>query len=268
MLATRRGRQAGIEARVAWDLLHAGLGWPVAGALISVSFVSSLITVALGIGGGTVMLAVLATLLPGGAIIPVHGLVQLGSNVGRAALMARHVERGVVWPFALGAAAGVSLGGLFVVQLDPATIQIAVGLFILWTILARPPAFLRRSAALAGAFSSFLTMFVGGTGPFVAAFGRAQGFGRMGYVATHATLMTLQHLLKSVVFGLLGFAFSQWLGLIVLLIGSGFLGTVAGRQLLFRIDEARFRLALSLVLGLLALRLIYAGGVALLGAGG
>lgn len=250
-----------------WDLLHAGLGWPVAAALLAVSFASSFITVAFGIGGGAVMLAVLATLLPGAAIIPVHGLVQLGSNVGRAAIMARYLQTNVVWPFAFGALIGVALGGLFVVQLDPAVIQIGVGAFILWTVLFKPPGFLRRSAAITGVFSSFLTMFFGGTGPFVAAFVRAQGIDRMGYVATHATLMTLQHLLKTLAFGLLGFAFSGWLGLIALLIAFGFLGTLAGKQVLTRIDERRFKLVLSVILSVLALRLIYAGGVSLLGPG-
>ena len=59
--------------------------------------------------------------------------------------------------FALGALIGVAFGGAFFVQLDPAMIQIAVGLFILWSILMKPPAFMRRSAGIAGAFSSFLS---------------------------------------------------------------------------------------------------------------
>lgn len=248
------------------DVLHAGLGWPVASALLVVSFASSFITVAFGIGGGAVMLAVLAILLPAPAIIPVHGVVQLGSNVGRAALMARHLYLPVVAPFAIGAIIGVALGGTFVVQLDPAAIQIGVGSFILWSILSRPPAFMRRSAGIAGGFSSFLTMFFGGTGAFVAAFVRAQGLDRMGFVATHATLMTLQHLLKSLTFAILGFAFAHWAAMIVLLILTGFLGTIAGRQVLTRIDEKRFKFALHAILTLLAIRLIYTGGAEYLAA--
>ncbi len=242
------------------DLLHAGLGWPVASALLAVSFAASFITVAFGIGGGAVMLAVLAILLPAPAIIPVHGVVQLGSNVGRAAIMSRHLYLPIVAPFGIGALIGVALGGTFVVQLDPATIQIGVGCFILWSILAKPPAFMRRSAGVAGGFSSFLTMFFGGTGPFVAAFVKTQGLDRMGFVATHATLMTLQHLLKTFTFAFLGFAFAKWAGIIALLILFGFLGTLAGRQVLTRIDERRFRFALNAILAVLALRLIYAGG--------
>jgi len=43
------------------------------------------------------------------------------------------------------------------------------------------------------------------------------------------------------------------------MIASGFLGTVAGRQVLVRIDEKRFKLALNAILIVLALRLIWAG---------
>ena len=250
------------------DTLHAGLGWPVAAALLAVSFASSFVTVAFGIGGGAVMLAVLATLLPAPAIVPVHGLVQLGSNAGRAAILLRHAQTGVLVPFTLGALAGVALGGSVVVQLHPAHIQIGVGLFILWSVFTSPPAFLRRSGALAGGVSSFLTMFFGGTGPFVASYVRAQGFERTEHVATHASLMTVQHLLKTVAFGILGFAFSDWFWLIALLILTGFLGTLAGRQVLARIDEKLFRTALSAILVVLALRLVYAGAADLWRGGG
>ncbi|WP_425091483.1 sulfite exporter TauE/SafE family protein [Tropicimonas sp. S265A] len=241
------------------ELFHAGLGWPIALTLIAASFLGSFITVAFGIGGGQVMLAVFATLLPAAAIIPVHGLVQLGSNAGRTALTYRHLKTGVASLFAVGALIGVGLGTLFFVQLNPAAIQIGVGLFILWSILFKPPAFMRRSAGIAGAISSFLTMFFGATGPFVAAFVTSLRLGKMSHTATHATLMTIQHTLKTVAFGFLGFAFSLWAGLIGLLIASGFLGTIVGRRVLVRVDEHRFRLILNVILTLLAARLIYAG---------
>lgn len=246
------------------DLLHAGLGWPIATATIAVSFLSSLITAAFGIGGGAVMLAVLATLLPVPAIIPVHGLIQLGSNTGRTVLFFKHIHRTALTPFLMGAVIGIALASSVVVQLDAGILQIAVGAFILWTVFLPIPALMRKSSAVTGAFSSFLTMFVGGTGPFVAAFVKTLDLDRLAHVGTHAAMMTVQHLLKTVAFGLLGFAFTQWAGFIALLILSGFLGTIVGRSVLMRIDEARFKRILNVILTLLALRLIYAGGAALL----
>ncbi len=247
------------------DRIHARLGWPVSGTLAALSFAASFITVAFGIGGGAVMLAVLAVLLPAAAIIPVHGLVQLGSNAGRLSIMLPHVHRAVLPAFVIGAVIGVAAGGAMVVQLPAGAIQLGVGGFILWSVFFRPPAWMRDSAGVTGLFSSFLTMFFGGTGPFVATFVKAQGLDRMSHVATHAALMTVQHLLKIFVFGFLGFAFAQWIGFVALLIGAGFLGTVIGRRVLMRIDERRFHLILSVILTLLALRLIWSGGVSLAG---
>ena len=241
------------------EALHAGLGWPAATALLALSFATSFIAAAFGLGGGAIMLAALATLLPAAAIIPIHGVVQLGSNVGRAAILLRHTDTGVLWPFLIGSAAGVALGGSLLVQMSPAVIEMAVGGFILWSLAATPPAFMRRSAAIAGAFSSFLTMCFGATGPFVGAFVRTLGLERHGHVATHSVLMTIQHLLKSVAFGLFGFAFGQWLPLVAGLVALGFLGTLAGRSVLTRIDEARFRLALNIILIVLGVRLLVSG---------
>ena len=241
------------------ELFLAGLEWPIATALIGFSFLGSFITVAFGIGGGGILIAVFATLLPATAIIPVHGLVQLGSNVGRAILTFRHVHWHVVWAFLLGSLIGVGLGSVFVVDLNAAMIQLGVGMFIIWSILAKPPAIMRRSSWITGAISSFLTMFFGATGAFVAAFVKSQQFDKLRHTATHATLMTIQHALKIFAFGLLGFSFSHWAGLVTLLILSGFLGTIVGRRVLLRVDDKLFRLTLNIVLAGIAARLMYSG---------
>ena len=64
-------------------LLPPGVGALVAVVLLGASFLGSFITVAFGIGGGGFFLAVLAALVPPAALIPVHGVVQFGSNLGR-----------------------------------------------------------------------------------------------------------------------------------------------------------------------------------------
>lgn len=251
----------------ALEAVTAGLGWPVTGLLLTVSFASSFITAAFGIGGGIAMLTALASLLPVPAVIPVHGVVQLGSNAGRLVVFRRHLLLPVLAPFVLGSLAGVALGGSVVVSLSAGMLQLALGLFILATVWLPPPAMFRRSALLVGAFSSFLTMFFGGTGPFVAAFVKAQEPDRMHFVGSHAMLMTVQHLLKSLFFGLFGFAFGHWMPLIAALIATGFLGTLAGRRALVHIDEALFQRVLTGILTVLALRLIWVGVSELAGVG-
>src|SRR5690606_28492660 len=58
-------------------------------------------------------------------------------------------------------------------------------------------------------------------------------------------------------YGAAGFVFADWLGLIVLMILSGAVGTWLGLRLLRRLNDRRFTLIFNLLLTLLALRLVW-----------
>lgn len=242
----------------------AGLDPLVVVGLLATSFVASFITVALGIGGGVLLLSIMASLLPVTALIPVHGIIQIGSNFGRVIILSRHIHWPPVIFFALGSALGVALGGVVVVDLPAPFIQIGIGCFVIWSVLSKPPAWLSRNPFLIGSIASFLTMFFGATGVFVANFSKSLNLPRQSYVATQAVLMTLQHFLKVIVFGLLGFAFGPWLLFIAAMIGCGFLGTLAGRMVLVRIAEKTFKQLLNGILLLISLRLLWIGVAALI----
>jgi len=102
-----------------------------------------------------------------------------------------------------------------------------------------------------------LTMFVGATGPFVAAIIRPFKLGRHGQVATMSGMMVVQHLLKVLVFGLLGFSFGPYAALITLMIIVGFFGTIVGGKLLHKLSERLFIIILNGLLTVLALRLLW-----------
>mgnify|MGYP001796154935 CR=1 FL=1 len=245
-------------------LLPPDMGWALFAALTATSFVTSGLTAAFGIGGGAALLAILASLLPPAALIPVHGVVQLGSNAGRTALMARQAFLDALWPFAAGSVLGAAVGASFAVALPPWAVQLGVGAFILWSVWGKVPApgpgaGLAVAAGLTGAVTTFLTMFFGATGPFVAAWTKTLRLGREAVVATNGAMMTMQHLLKTLAFGLFGFAFGPWLALIAAMIAAGLLGTMVGRGALRRWGDARFALGLNVILTALALRLIADG---------
>ena len=242
-----------------------GLDAGITIVLLLTSVVASFITIAFGIGGGVLLLAVLASLVPPVALIPVHGVIQMGSNAGRIVFMFGHIDWRPVLAFTAGSLLGVLAGGALTVNLPPALVQIGVGLFVLWSTFRKPPRWMAGQPAISGAISSFLTMFFGATGPFVATFTKSLALNRHGHVATHATLMTIQHLLKTLTFGVLGFAFAPWLGFIVAMIVAGAVGTFLGWQILDRLSDERFRIALNIVLILLSLRLIWGGMEALWG---
>lgn len=241
------------------SMFYASLDPATALLLFAASFAGSFITVAMGIGGGVLVLAMMATLVPPAALIPIHGIIQVGSNAIRAIVMAKHTFWPPVLAFGIGSVVGVVIGGATAVELPPAYVQISVGLFVIWSVMRKPPAWLTKWPAVTGLISSILTMFFGATGVFVAGYVKSLELGREAYVATQAVLMTLQHLLKVVVFGLLGFAFGPWLGFIAAMIATGLLGTLVGRQVLKRMNDAIFGKLLNGILLVLAARLIWQG---------
>ncbi len=244
--------------------LPAGMSELVFATLILASFAASFITVAFGIGGGAVLLAVMASLVPPAALIPTHGIIQVGSNLGRALITFSHIHWPAMAGFSVGSVIGAAAGGAIVVNLPPAVIQIGVGCFVIWSIFAKAPRIMRDWPILIGGISSFLTMFFGATGLFVASFTKSLSLPRHAHVATHASLMTVQHGVKTLAFGLLGFAFADWWAFVVAMMVAGFAGTLAGRLILDRIDDRRFKIALDAILILLSIRLIWAGGSELL----
>ena len=241
------------------SVFYASLEPATAIFLFAASFVGSFITVAMGIGGGAMVLAVMASLVPPAALIPVHGVIQFGSNVNRAFVMGKHTFWPPVLAFGVGSVVGVAIGGAIAIDLPPAYVQIGVGFFVVWSVMRKPPAWLTQWPALTGLISSILTMFFGATGVFVSGYVKSLELGREAHVATQAVLMTVQHLLKVIVFGILGFAFGPWLGFMAVMIATGLLGTLAGRQVLKRMNDAVFGKVLNGILLVLAARLIWQG---------
>ena len=227
--------------------------------LVAVSFFTSFITAAVGIGGGTVLLAVMAQVVPVKAIIPVHGFVQLGSAVGRTLVMYASINKALFGWFLLGCIVGAFIGGQIVVTLPVDVLRVTLGLFILYSTWGpKLGSFVRSTKVLAfgGLATTTLTMFVGATGPFVMSLLRPFQMAPIALVGTFSACIAVQHLAKILVFGLIGFAFGPYLPLIALMIATGFIGTLLGKRHLLRVEPKKFALGLNIVLTLLALRLI------------
>lgn len=221
---------------------------------------TSFVTASLGAGGGVMLLAIMAQVLPPQVIIPVHGIVQLGSNLGRAAMSARHIDWHIIGSFAPGAIVGGVVGSFAIVTLPPQYLYLSIGLFTLFLCwVPRLPGFAlgRGGTAAIGGATTFLTLFVGATGPVVGAFIKQRHTDRFATVATFAAAMSIQHTLKAGVFQVVGFDLRPWLWTMALMIGAGAVGTWIGLKLLRRFPDRWFQPAFRVVLTLLALRLLW-----------
>lgn len=234
--------------------------------LVLSSFVTSAITASLGAGGGLLLLLLMALWLPPAALIPVHGVIQLGSNGGRALLTWRHIDWRLIASFAPGVVAGALLAAWLLVALPMWLWQSSIALFVLY--LCWGPRLPRLALGVSGTFvaaavTSFASMFVGATGPLVAAFVKQVQRDRFATVATFAAAMTLQHAPKAMVFGFAGFVFLDWMAFIAAMILAGLLGTWIGIHLLRHISDRRFAITLNILLTLLAMRLLWQAAVEL-----
>lgn len=245
-----------------FELLIQGTNLSFTGFVIlcGVSFLGSLIAGALGLGGGVLVLATMANLLPPTVLVPIHGVVQLGSNLSRAILSWRQTLLSIVTPFLVGSIIGAALGAQFVVALPKYLLQAAIACFILISTWA--PKFQSVSTGkikffFVGVLTTIVTLFVGGTGVLVGTFVAPACRERHQFVSTHSVVMSIQHGLKIVTFIVLGFAFGPYIPLLLGLVFFSFMGSYAGKLALNRLPERIFRVALKATLTALSLQLLY-----------
>lgn len=234
--------------------------------LVMLSFVSSALTATVGAGGGLLLLSVMASTMPAAAVIPVHGMVQFGSNGGRALLAREHIAHRVTGVLLAGGIVGALLGSLLLLRLPRDWLQLSIAVFVLYMVWSPTPRIGSTSTAgmaVFGALTSFFGLFVGATGPLVGAYIQRLGLNRHQLVASAAACMTGLNLLKLAVFGAAGFEWRGWLLLALLMIASGIGGTWVGLRLLGHLPERVFRQALRWILSLLALHLAWRGLLAL-----
>ncbi len=224
--------------------------------LIFSSMFTSFVSAAFGIGGGAISIGLLAIFLNPIYLLPVHGAVQIGSNFGRMMLMLKDVQKDPILPFLIGSCIGSGLGGALFIQFPSWCIKLIVGIFILWTVFGKIPEIKSKYMVFGGVFSSFLTMFFGATGPFIAAMVKTMKLDPLRHLATHSTLMTIQHIIKVIVFGFIGFSFGEYFHLIIIMVLSGFLGTYIGKKVLINFGTKYFKVVLNIILTIISINLI------------
>jgi len=235
--------------------------------LVPIAFLTSIVTATVGIGGGMLLIAFMPGLLPTGAIVPVHGAVQLASNGSRFALALHAVRWDLAIPFALGGSLGAALGLVVPIEMDPATMRLLLGtVILLGTWLPPLPAAgrWRGRYAVLGAAQTFVSLFVGVAAPVNKPFLIRDRLTHDQRVVTHAVQVTALHLWKLAVFVALGFAFGDYALLIAAMAVAAVLGSWVGTHIRRYLPERPMRLFIKLLLTAVALRLLVLAGMAYL----
>lgn len=224
-----------------------------------ITFFTSTIAGVVGLGGGMILIAILPSFLPINALVPVHGLTQLSSNLSRAVFGYKDVQVEVIPKFLIGSLAGVSFFAVILYFVSLTYIPLFIGIYILlslWSQKFNDKIKKFESYYLIGFIQSGFSIVVGATGPLATTLLVKDYNDKHTVVATAAALMSITHLLKVFAFMIFGFVFFDYIGILVAMIIGAVAGSYAGTKLRDKIDGKKFMLALKIILSLMAIKLV------------
>lgn len=237
-----------------------------AAGLCLTAFIAATLSGALGLGGGTLLVAVLfATGMPPAQAVPLFALVQLVANGARSVTYLRQVRLPALAAFAATSLPAALLFAPLAERVATHWVQILLGGVILGSLLLRrasTPARPRLPQPLAfggaGLLDGSVGMFIGATGMILGRIVLRPDWPRIQVVGTIAATQALGHLIK-----LVGFAAAGALllppALAAAMCLSAVAGTLLGTRLGDRLPEAGFRRVFRIVLLLLAAHLAIDG---------
>ena len=239
--------------------------------LIAAAFITSSISAVLGMGGGIILLGIMAILIPEGyVVVALHGIIQLVSNITRSYVFRQHIKGQIIWQYFPGALIGLCFSALIIIIIQSFDVQSAkdikidilkplIGIFIIWFLFGRRPQIKDKKPHFfgVGVISGLTTVFIGATGPLIAPFFLKGKLTKESIIANKAVCQAISHTGKIPLF-IIFFKFNYFIELDVLISLSiaVFIGTNFGKQILQFIPEQVFRILFQGALTLIAIKLI------------
>ncbi len=227
--------------------------------LVSAAFGTAMVSAVLGLGGGVLLILAMPGLLPLSAIVPLHAMVQIISNFARAAFAPSAIAWAFLPPLLLGSLLGALLGSQVVSAISLQWLPVVAGgviLVVTWIPLGQWLPSGRAAMVMLGFYQTALGMVAGATGPLGAAVLSRLRADREWLVVNTAVYMTVNHLVRGLAFGLLGFAYLPWLDTIAWMGMGAIAGTALGTRLRHWMPQRNFLPLFRLIVSVLALRMM------------
>ena len=179
--------------------------------LIISAFITSSISAVIGMGGGIILLGIMAILIPEGyLVIALHGMIQLVSNSTRTYVYREHIKKNLIKEFSVGAFIGLIAASIIIIflinlfnvssanEIKTDFLKPLIGLFILWYLFLKKKREVESSQSfyLVGGISGISTVFIGATGPLIAPFFLNKGFNKENIIVNKAACQMVTHLGK------------------------------------------------------------------------
>jgi len=218
-------------------------------SIIGVVLLTSALSGVLGMGGGMILMAYLAAVLPVTTAMVLHGVIQAVANGSRFIILFRHVVWRQTGYFAIGTGLSVLMFYFLVMSTKTWVVYLAIGIL---PFLPKPWMksfgldFLKPTHAFTcGLVVTLMQLLAGASGPLLDMFFQESKISRHQVIATKSMTQTFGHLIKvGVYLPLMGherLLTDQKIFFFVLLVTS-FFGTWAGTRVLERLREEDFRM--------------------------
>ena len=242
--------------------------------LIIAAFITSSISAVLGMGGGIILLGIMAIIIPEGyMVIALHGIIQLVSNTTRAYVFREHLKNDIIKEFGMGAFMGLSASALIIFimlqlfnvgsanEIKVEILKPLIGIFIIWYLFLKGLRKEKHAKSFIGigALSGVSSVFVGATGPLIAPFFLGAKLTKENVIANKAACQMISHFGKIPLFIIFfKFNYVQQYDLLLPMVAAVFIGTNLGKKILSFIPEKLFKQLFRFVLLIIAIRLIVA----------
>jgi len=229
------------------------------------ALLTSILSGVFGMGGGMILMGVLAVSLDPAAAIVAHGVIQFVANGWRCFGLRTQVVVKPLAPFLAGSFVAAVLMGFFSVTSNAGAILILLGstpfiglaLERMWVLDA-----MRRSHALAvGALTSGFQLLAGASGPLLDQLFLHGSLAKEQVVATKAAVQTVGHAIKVGYYLLLvtGPITEDAVILGLIAMPAAMMGTSLGQRILRRMNEKTFRTGSRALVFLIGSALIWRG---------
>ena len=240
--------------------------------LILAALITSSISAVIGMGGGIILLGIMAIMIPDGyMVIALHGIIQMVSNGTRTIVFKDYLKRNLILEFLIGAIIGLILSTLMIygimkyyevnsadqIQFD--YLKPIIGIYILWFLYLKGKKKERKNKLfiIVGFISGLCTIFVGATGPLIAPFFLNKHLTKENIIANKAACQIISHLGKIPIFiYFFHVDYIEQYNLLLPLILAVYIGTNIGKRLLNYGPETTFKLLFKICLTAIAIRLV------------
>lgn len=222
-------------------------------------FLSSFISGVAGMGGGILLLTIMLPMFPLQVVIPLHGVIQLTSNTSRVLISFRDIDVKVFTLFTLGALIGSLLVLPFDMEFHSNSIKMLLVVTILlftWLPLNNIVLRFKGKFFIIGVISSFLSNFIGATGPLSAPFFLHSHLKKSHFVVTKAACQLPIHLFKVIIYVVSGFVLKDWIFHIITAMPLVITGNIMGKCVTQKIDGDNYKVIVKFIITLITVRML------------